>query len=105
MRAARALRRKDDAPRLDHRRRATRPSSSDDARDARGRRRRRASRRARGAPSTPDAWTQKTTIQVFVEGRDWSFRGLTPVAEDGGREKREEKRRDERRETRDDGVR
>jgi|TARA_B100001758_G_scaffold104118_1_gene89136 hypothetical protein len=40
-----------------------------------------------------------------VEGRDWSFRGLTPVAEDGGREKREEKRRDERRETRDDGVR
>jgi len=38
-----------------------------------------------------------------VEGRDWSFRGLTLVAEDGG--ERGEGRGETRDETRDDGVR
>ena len=82
---AHALRRKTTlhASIADDARRLRRPLTTRATREADGRVARRLSR-ARGAPSTPDAWTQKTTIQVFVEGRDWSFRGLTLVEEDGG---------------------
>ncbi len=107
MRAARALRRKDDAPRLDHRRRATRPSSSDDARDARGARPRRASSRIprAGRLLPPMRGPKKRRFRSswrVVIGR---LGGLTLVAEDGGergagREEGREEGRDERRDER-----
>ena len=102
MRAARALRRKDDAPRLDHRRRATRPSSSDDARDARGARPRRASSRIprAGRLLPPMRGPKKRRFRSswrVVIGR---LGGLTLGSGERGGERggeRRDERRDERR--------